>query len=59
LDLAGGVGARVIRLGFYSNSLVVQSDQPDFFARLRQAGVWFMADATGIVGCGTKTNIKQ
>lgn len=59
LDLARGVGARVIRLGFYSNSLVVQSDQPDFFVRLRQAGVWFMADATGIAGCSTKANVKQ
>ena len=32
-------------------ALIVQSNDPNFFARLRKAGAWLLLDATGRGGC--------
>ena len=45
-------GANIIGKGVSANSLVVQSDDPHFFQRLHQSGVWLIADAIGKSGCG-------
>lgn len=44
-------GANVLALGGWANSLVVQSENPRFFARLHESGAWLIADAIGKAGC--------
>jgi hypothetical protein len=47
-------GGRIIGAGAWDNSIIVQSADPDFFRRLRAAGAWLIADATGRGGCTAK-----
>jgi len=54
-----GAGGRLISLGAYSNSLIVQSEQLDFFDRLRQAGAWLIIDAGARGGCRSNNASKE
>ena len=48
-----GAGAKIIAKSPLPFALIVQSDDPAFDLRLKQAGAWLMLDASGRGLCGT------
>ena len=49
---AAAAGANIVAPSPVPFALIVQSDDPEFFVRMRRAGAWLLFDATGRGLCG-------
>ena len=52
-------GANIVAPSPVSFALIVQSDDPEFFARLHRAGAWLLLDATGRGLCSDVVRITR
>ena len=58
VSMIAAADGRIVRTGGMDNIIIAQFDNPDYSAKLKSAGVWFVTDPLALGGCSA-TSAKQ